>query len=139
MLGYRFLMKKAELGDPIEIWGNPQNQKEFVYVDDFIQLCECCLKSDNSGIFNVGNDFPLSFEEQIKLMLEVFSTSLNKSVLRYRPEMPSSPQFILDISNAREQLGYVPKYDCKKAFEAFKKEKELQRFQKLWGKESDYE
>jgi len=139
ILGYRFLMNKAEKGEPIEIWGNPQNQKEFVYVDDFTQLCECCLKSEQGGIFNVGNDFPLSFEEQMKLMVEVFARTEKKSPLTYRPEMPSSPQFILDISNAKSVLGYKPEYDCKKAFEAFRNEKNLQRFKMLWGSEEDYE
>lgn len=139
ILGYRFLMKKAERGETIEVWGDPTNQKEFVYVEDFIQLCECCLNSDKGGIYNVGNDFPLSFDEQIKIMIDVFCNGDKKSELYYRPEMPSSPQFILDISNARKELGYNPKYDCRTAFEAFKKEAELQRFEKLWGKEIDYE
>lgn len=137
ILGYRYLMDKAEKGEPIEIWGNPENQKEFVYVNDFIQLCNCCLKSNNSGIYNVGNDFPLTFDEQIKIMIDVFSTG-NKSKITYRPEMPSSPQFILDISNARKNLGYIPIYDCRKAFEEFKKEKQIQRFKLLWGSESEY-
>ena len=138
-LGYRFLMKKAKKGEPIEIWGNPQNQKEFVYVDDFTQLCECCLKSGKGGIYNVGNDFPISFGEQLKIMIDVFAENDKKSELSYRPEMPSSPQFILDISNAKRDLGYAPKYDCRKAFEAFKKEERLQRFKILWGTESDYD
>lgn len=139
MLGYRLLIKKAENAEPIEIWGNPKNQKEFVYIDDFIQLCKCCLKSENGGIFNVGNDFPLSFEEQIKLMVDIFSSGNKKSQISYNPEKPSSPQFILDISNAKKLLGYKPEFDCKKAFEAFKNEKQLQRFKKLWGEESFYE
>ena len=138
MLGYRALMKKAELGEPIEIWGNPNNQKEFVYIDDFIQLCECCLKSEIGGIYNAGNDFPLSFEEQIKIMVDVFSSDNKKSRISYNPEKPSSPQFILDISNAKKELGYCPKFDCKKAFMAFKQEQHLQRFKQLWGLESDY-
>lgn len=133
MLGYRFLMQRTEQGEPIFIWGNPNNVKEFVYIDDFIQLCECCLKSNNGGIFNAGNDFPLSFDEQVRIMVEVFSRNGKKSPILYDPKKPSSPQFILDISNAREQLGYVPTFDCRKALEAFKKEKELQRFKRMWG------
>lgn len=139
MLGYRFLIKKAEKAEPIAIWGNPKNVKEFVYIDDFIQLCECCLSSDNGGIYNAGNDYPLSFEEQIKTMVEVFSKDGKQSELSYMPEKPDSPQFILDITNAKSKLGYKPTFDCKKAFEAFRKEEELQRFQKLWGTETDYE
>lgn len=137
ILGYRYLMDKAENGEPIEVWGNPQNQKEFVYINDFIQLCMCCLTSNNTGIYNVGNDFPLTFDEQIKIMVDVFSKH-NKSRITYKPEMPSSPQFILDISNAKMNLGYKPIYDCRKAFEEFKNEKETQRFKLLWGSESDY-
>lgn len=133
MLGYRFLMQKAEQGEPISVWGNPNNVKEFVYIDDFIQLCECCLKSSNGGTFNAGNGFPLSFDEQVKIMVEVFSEYGRKSPILYEPEKPSSPQFILDISNAKEQLGYVPAFDCRRAFESFKKEKELQRFKVMWG------
>lgn len=138
-LGYRFLIEKAEKGEMIEIWGNPKNVKELVYVNDFVQLVECCLTAkNNGGIYNVGNDFPHTFEEQIKIMCEVLNPKDKMSEIIYKPDMPSSPQFILEIEKAKKELGYKPKFDLKETFEAFEKEKKLQRFSKLWGKEEDY-
>lgn len=139
-LGYRFLIEQAEKGGRIEIYGNPQNVKELVYIEDFIQLVECCLKdSNNSGIYNAGNDFPHTFEEQIKVMCEVLNPKDKKSEIIYKPDMPGSPQFILGIEKAKEKLGYKPKFDLRETFEAFENERNSQRFSKLWGREVDYE
>ena len=139
-LGYRLLIAKAEKGDAIEIWGNPENVKELVYVADFVQLVECCLRAkNNGGIYNVGNDFPHSFDEQIKVMCEVLNPEDKKSEIIYKPDMPSSPQFILGIEKAKVELGYAPRFDLKETFEAFENEKKLQRFSKLWGNEKDYQ
>lgn len=138
ILGYRYLIKQAEKGNQIELWGNPKSRKEMVYIEDFIQLCECCLKSEYGGLYNVGNGFSMTFEEQIKMMVEVFSPQEKKSEIVYCPHKKSSPQFVLDISESKSRLGYNPVFDCRKTFEAFKKEEEIQRFKKLWGVESDY-
>lgn len=37
----------------------------------------------------------------------------------------------MDVSNAKEELGYEPLYDCKKLFEDYKKEMNLNRFDEL--------
>ena len=59
--------------------------KELVYVGDFVQLVECCLKAkNNGGIYNVGNDFPHTFDEQIKVMCEVLNPIYKKSEIIYR-------------------------------------------------------
>lgn len=138
-LGYRLLMEKAMKGEPIEIWGNPKNVKELVYIEDFVQLVRLCVTSCcNSGIFNAGNDFPMAFEDQIKTMCDVLNPASKKSELIYKPELPSSPQFILGIEKAKSVLGYRPVFGVRKTFEAFKKEAELNRFAKLWGTEEDY-
>lgn len=138
-LGYRLLIEKAMKGETIEIWGNPKNVKELVYVDDFVQLVRLCVTSNcDGGVFNVGNDFPMEFDEQIKTMCAVLNPAGKKSELIYKPELPSSPQFILSIENAKSILGYKPAFDVRKTFEAFKKESELKRFSRLWGTEEDY-
>lgn len=138
-LGYRLLIEKAELGETIELWGNPDSVKEMVYVGDFVELVKCCLdNNDKYGIYNVGNDFPHSFKEHITIMCDVLNPRDKKSEIIYRVDMPSSPQFVLGIEKAKKELNYKPIYDLRKTFEEFKKEKELQRFSKLWGMEDSY-
>ena len=139
-LGYRLLIDKAMKGDEIEIWGNPNNKKELVYVKDFVKIVGGALSTTkvDGGIYNVANGFATSFEEQTKIMCDTFNPYNKKSILIYKPEMPSSPQFILDISRTKEDLNYIPEYDVKKYFEDFKKEYNEQRFVDIWGSESDY-
>lgn len=132
-LGYRLLIDKAMKGEPIEIWGDPQAKKEMVYVGDFVQLVEKCVESPlEGGIYNVGCGMPISIEEQIKLMVDVFGTD-KKSTITYAPKKKGSPQFVLSIEKAKNELGYKPAYDFKKLLEAFKHEMETVPFAKLWG------
>ena len=37
----------------------------------------------------------------------------------------------MDIANAKEELGYEPKYNCRALFEEYKKEMALNRFAPL--------
>jgi len=134
-MGYRYIINKAMKGEPIEIWGNPSNKKEMVYIKDFTQLIACCVESQlDGGVYNVGSKNISTFEDQIKIIINVFSPKEKQSKIVYRPDMPSSPQFILDTKKAREELGYIPTYDCYKLFQDFKLEMENEPFCKLWGR-----
>ena len=61
-----------------------------------------------------------------------------KSDIIYKPEKPSSPQFVLSIEKARKELGYEPKYDFVKLLEGFKHDMETEPMAKIWGKKEDF-
>ena len=88
-------------------------------------------------MYNVGCGSPLSIEEQIKQIADVFARDRISSI-EYRPDMPSSPQFILDIEKAKIELGYDPQYTFDKLLIDFKVEMENEPFSLLWGLKSDY-
>jgi UDP-glucose 4-epimerase len=132
-MGYRYLINQAIQGKNIELWGNPKSKKEIVYVKDFVQIVEKCILSDSQGgVFNVGNGVGVTMDEQILGIIDVFCSEQNKSNIIYRPDLPSSPQFILDISKTKE-LGYVSQFDYKSYLLDFKKEMINEPFKKLWG------
>lgn len=132
-LGYRYIIDQAIKGEPLQIWGNPKSKKEMVYVKDFVQLVTCCVNSNlKGGIYNVGCGNPVSIEEQIRTIAEIFATD-KVSKIEYAPEKPSSPQFVLSIEKAKKDLGYSPQYDFRKMMIDFKKEMEELPFRKLWG------
>ena len=64
-------------------------------------------------------------------MIEVFSPKDKKSVIIPCPEKPDSREFIMDISNAKVELGYEPQYHYLDYLRDFKKEMELNRFKEL--------
>lgn len=104
-----------------------------VYVKDFVQLVTCCVNSRlHGGVYNVCCGNPVSIEEQIKTIEEIFATD-KVSKIEYAPEKPSSPQFVLSIEKAQKELGYKPKYDFRAMMLDFKKEMNEQPFRKLWG------
>ena len=137
-MGYRKLIDNAIKGIPIEIWGNPKNIKEMVYIKDFTQLVWRCVNSDSKGgIYNAGCGHCVTFEEQVDIIRNLFSCGKVSDII-YKPDQPSSPQFVLDIENAKTELGYDPVYDCKSLYADFKKEMDSEPFAKLWGRKEDY-
>lgn len=126
------MIEKAKRGEPIEIWGDGQYAKDMVHVNDFSQmLCRAVLVERTSGTYNIGTGKPVTLEEQVKTIVEVFSPKENPSEILYRPDKVSGGGFLMDVSNAIKELGYKPRYTCKDLFEDYKKEMEINRFAKL--------
>ena len=126
------MIERAINSQPLEIWGDPNYAKDMVHVYDFSQmLCKAVLVNQNCGFYNVGTGNPITLEEQIKTIVDVFSPKEKPSEIIYRPDLKSGGGFLMDISNAKEELGYEPKYDCRKLFESYKEEMKLNRFVNL--------
>ena len=129
------MIHNAINSQPLEIWGNPHYAKDMVYVADFSQmLCKAVDVDRNDGFYNVGTGIPVTIEEQIKTIINVFAPKENRSPFIYKPELPVGGGFLMDIQNAKEELGYEPQYNCQKLFEAYKEEMQLNRFKELLEK-----
>lgn len=138
MVSDRLLIKRAEKGEPLEIWGDPNRLLETCAMPDFLQIVEKCVESDKEGgVYNIGSGGS-TLDERIQGIVEVFSPSDKKSSISYAPEKRDAMQFVLDISKTKAELGYEPHYSWLDYCRWFKEEQEKQRFAKLWGKEEDY-
>lgn len=137
--GQRAIIEQAKRGDDIELWGNPEASRDVFYVKDCVQIVEKCLSANGkSGTYNVGTGWVVSRKEQIQGLIDVFGNKKHPSKIVIRADKPDSPTYLLDISKTISELGYKPKYDYLSYLKDFKKEMEINRFEKLWGKESDY-
>lgn len=122
-IGYRILIDKARNGEPIEVWGDSSRVKDMVYVKDFCQMLYKALFVDKSyGYYNVGTGIGTSLLDQIKGMIEIFGEVDRKSEIVMRPDKPNAPQYVMDITPAVEELGYMPKYDYLSMLRDIKKE-----------------
>lgn len=116
-LAYRFLIDQAQKSLPIEVWGNPENRKDMVYIKDLLQILEGTLTTQyKGGIYNVGTGVGTSLEEFIDAVIEVFSPRNHLSKKIYLPDEKSSPQFILDIDKTINELNYTPKFTTPEAW-----------------------
>lgn len=133
-IAYKLLIDKAIRGEPIEVWGNPGRAKEITYVKDLLQIIERSILSNRSGgMYNVGRGVGVTLDEQIKGIIKVFSSE-KQSNLIYRPDKPDARQFVHDISKTKQELGYEPQYDYMAMLQDMKVEMNVNRFEKLWGK-----
>lgn len=138
-VSFRLIIEKARRGEDIEVWGNPARSKEMVYVKDVARLVEQCIEnSEACGVYNVGSRHQVTLEEQIDGIIEVF-TEGKRSNKVYCPEKPDALFNHLDISKTVDELGYAPQYDYVGWLIDFKKEEELNRFERIWGKKEDYQ
>lgn len=127
------MINRALKGEDIELWGNPEYKKDMLYVYDFAQeMCRAVLTDKvDHGIYNGGTGKPVSMREQIQAIIDVFSSADKKSKIVYLPEKASGGGILFDIENAREELGYEPKYGVHEMFEDMKKEMALGRYKEL--------
>ena len=139
-IAYRYIIDKALLGEPVELWGNPDCAKEIVYVKDAVQVIRLCLESSlDGGMYNVGRGVPVSLREQIEGIVKVFSPKNNPSVIIPRPDKPDAREYVNDISKTQKDLGYKPEYDYYNLLIDYKKYMENEPMKLLWGTKEDYD
>lgn len=130
-VSYRYMIKQVIEGNDIELWGNPNLGKDIIYVKD---LCQMIFKSlfvnRTTGIYNAGTGVKTTMREQIEGMIKVFATPDHVPNIIECPEKRDCDDFVMDIQNAKTDLGYEPEYDYISYLEDYKKEMELNRFQK---------
>ena len=134
-IGYRYMIDRASAGEPIEMWGNPNAFKDILYVKDLCQMMYKALFADvDGGIYNAGTGIRTTLREQIEGMIQVFSPEGHKSEIIEKPEGDGFTSFVMDIENARKDLGYEPEFSYIRYLEDYKREQSIKRFDELWMK-----
>jgi UDP-glucose 4-epimerase len=118
-----FMIERAIRGEEIEIWGDPSQAKDIVYIKDFIQIVASAISSETAqGIYNVGTGIATSLEEQILGIVEVFSEPGKRAPVVYRPEKRSQTSYLYDISRTEQDLNYKVQYPYTRMLEDMKEE-----------------
>ena len=127
-------INRAKNSEPLELWGDPNYAKDMVHVYDCAQmLCKAILfNGKDHEIYNVGTGIPVTLQEQCQAIIDVFSPKDNPSTIEYHPGK-SGGGFLMDITNAKEDLGYEPVMTVHKLFEDYKYEAQFDRFKSLRG------
>ncbi len=133
LTAYRYMIEKAIKGEPIEMWGDQDAFKDILYIKDLCQMIYKSLFTDvPGGTYNAGTGIKTTLREQIEGIIDVFSPADHKSTIIEMPDKDGFTSFVMDIENARDDLGYNPEYSYKKYLLDYKKERELKRFDGLW-------
>jgi UDP-glucose 4-epimerase len=96
--------------EPLSVWGNGSNVRDYLYIDDFVELClEVIRNPMPSGmrIFNASSGTGVSLNELFHAIEVVAHKPLQRS---YAPSRTLDAEYIvMDSNSARLHYGWTPK------------------------------
>ena len=106
-------LRKIFLNEPIEIWGNGEVTRDYIYIKDVVKLIVKSLDyKTSSRIFNVGSSVGTTLKE----LINIISGITNKQhEIRYKEARTIDvPVNILDNALARKTFDWKPETDLLK-------------------------
>ena len=104
------LIRRAfEKENPFEVWGDGEDIKDFLYIDDFIDaLLATFEKSKDFDIYNIASGVPVTIKEVLK---DVIQISKNQDIeVKFDATKPTMiPIRKIDISKIKDEIGWQPK------------------------------
>lgn len=97
-------------GEPIVIWGDGSVARDFLYIADLVAAFLRVIEGETpSRLYNIGCGEPCTLNRLIEIIGAVTQT---KPVVEYKPVRKLDvPVNFLDVSRAREELGWAPRLD----------------------------
>jgi UDP-glucose 4-epimerase len=104
--------KKALAGETIEIWGDGSVTRDYIYIADLIEAFVLAASyQGQERIFNIGGGHGLSLNQLLATLEELLARPVNR---RFLPARNFDVHVnILDITRAREVLGWAPRTSFK--------------------------
>ena len=103
----RAMLERARSGMPLEIWGDGEAVRDFIYIDDMVEICARFseLKNDR-GTYNAGSGKGYSLNQ----LRSVVETATGRSLrVNYGPRRAVDVQHVeLDTTRLRERLRWTP-------------------------------
>ena len=104
------IMRRAiERHDPFEVWGDGMDLKDFLYIDDCIDGLILAMESlDEFEPINIASGIPVTIRDVLTQILK--SADYDDADVQYDSSKPTMiPKRMIDISLAKEKLGFEPK------------------------------
>jgi len=96
----------------IEVWGNGEVVRDYIYIDDVIEILTRCLVIETPElIYNLGSGKGTSLNEILSSIKQNFNPDLGVKYLAGRNfDVPSN---VLDISRIKERFDWEPNIDLR--------------------------
>jgi GDP-L-fucose synthase len=101
--------KVVERHDPLEVWGDGSDLKEFIYVQDFIDgMLLAMARIEGFEPINIATGQPCTVRDVLRTLLKIDGREDAKIVFdTSKPTM--IPKRLINISMAESRLGFAPK------------------------------
>lgn len=134
--GFQIFIENAIAGNQIVIYGDKDVRRDVVSVKDVVAAFISALRSSEAkGLYNISSGVGFTLEDQVKAIVDVFSSPEKRSLIKYEPEKKNnSRSFLLDISAAQKDFGYNPLFtDFHSFMEDYKRDLNNETLQTFFG------
>ena len=112
------LIRRAiERHDPFEVWGDGNDLKDFLYIDDFIDaLIMSLYKLETPKPINIASGVPITIKEALNEIL--IAAKYDDADVQFDSSKPSMiPKRLIDVELAKKLIGFVPKVDFRQGIQ----------------------
>lgn len=103
------IIKEAREGKGLEIWGDPSLPRDYVHIDNLLNLIMLCFDSDlKGGTFNVGTGEGVTTETFVKSIGEIFGKENTDRKYHFKNENLTYKCAVYDVKEQIDLLGYKP-------------------------------
>jgi GDP-L-fucose synthase len=98
----------VERHDPLEVWGDGEDVRDLIYVQDFITAMLLAMELvKRYAAFNIGSGRGITVKDLLAQMLEI--DGFSSARVFYDPSKPTMiPVRLVDVSRAQKELGFRP-------------------------------
>lgn len=92
-------------GEPIEIWGEGDSRKDYIFVEDLAEAVALLVNGDfDNRAYNIGSGLPVSLHELIDA---IETTAGQKAIIHRLPLRKNDvPEIILDLARIEARTGW---------------------------------
>lgn len=106
----RTLLEHARSGTPLSVWGDGENLRDYLHIDDLVDATLALIQSPvPGGIFNLGSGVGHSVN-QVRALVEA-ATGLPIAVRHQAPRGVDVRAVVLDCTRLQTQQGWQPRVD----------------------------
>jgi GDP-L-fucose synthase len=103
------IRKCIERQDPYPVWGDGEDLKDFLFIDDFISGLLIAFETiDEFEAINIASSIPVTIKEVLNTILEV--DNYNSANIQYDSSMPTMlPKRLINTDKIRKMSNWEPK------------------------------
>lgn len=112
------LARQMRSGSRPRIFHHGQQRRDFVYIDDIVQINLNAMSAKSGGVFNAGCGNAFSFNQVVEQLNRVLKTDLQPDYFA-NPYSFTQDWTQTDLTESRRVLGYEPKFDLERGIDAY--------------------
>lgn len=106
-MGFHKFISRIKKGEPIPLFGDGKQTRDFTFVDDVVEANLLALKDDAEGVYNIGGGSRVTLEDVLSTLRAIAGRDVGVERLGDQPGDVQHTE--ADTTLAREKLGYAPK------------------------------